>query len=427
MLCIVVYMPNFALDIVLFAVNGLWSCLIDNILLGVYYVRNIIFSPLASSLFLYLCKCLCLLCIVVYMPNFALDIVLFAVNGLWSCLIDNILLGVYYVWNIIFFPLASSLFLYLCKCLCLLCIVVYMPNFALDIVLFAVNGLWSCLIDNILLGVYYVRNIIFSPLASSLFLYLCKCLCLLCIVVYMPNFALDIVLFAVNGLWSCLIDNILLGVYYVRNIIFSPLASSLFLYLCKCLCLLCIVVYMPNFALDIVLFAVNGLWSCLIDNILLGVYYVRNIIFSPLASSLFLYLCKCLCLLCIVVYMPNFALDIVLFAVNGLWSCLIDNILLGVYYVRNIIFSPLASSLFLYLCKCLCLLCIVVYMPNFALDIVLFAVNGLWSCLIDNILLGVYYVRNIIFSPLASSLFCTYVNVYVCYVLWFTCLISLWI
>ena len=206
-----------------------------------------------------------------------------------------------------------------------------------------------------------------------------------------------------------------------------PVSIITFLYLCKCLCLLCIVVYMPNFALDIVLFAVNGLWSCLIDNILLGVYYVRNIIFSPLASSLFLYLCKCLCLLCIVVYMPNFALDIVLFAVNGLWSCLIDNILLGVYYVRNIIFSPLASSLFLYLCKCLCLLCIVVYMPNFALDIVLFAVNGLWSCLIDNILLGVYYVRNIIFSPLASSFFCTYVNVYVCYVLWFTCPISLWI
>ena len=250
---------------------------------------------------------------------------------------------------------------------------------------------------------------------------------MLCIVVYILNFALDIVFFAVNGLWSCLIDNILLGVYYVWNIIFSPLVSSLFLYLCKCLCLLCIVVYMPNIALDIVVFAVNGLWSCLIDNILLGVYYVRNIIFSPLASSLFLYLCKCLCLLCIVVYMPNFALDIVLFAVNGLWSYLIDNILLGVYYVRNIIFSPLASSLFLYLCKCLCLLCIVVYMPNFALDIVLFAVNGLWSCLIDNILLGVYYVRNIIFSPLASSFFCTYVNVYVCYVLWFTCLISLWI
>ena len=116
------------------------------------------------------------------------------------------------------FPLASSLFVYLCKCLCLLCIVVYMTNYALDIVLFAVNGLWSCLIDNILLGVYYVRNIIFSPLASSLFLYLCTWLCLLCIVVYMPNFALDIVVFAVNGLWSCLIDNIILGVYYVWNI-----------------------------------------------------------------------------------------------------------------------------------------------------------------------------------------------------------------
>ena len=48
----------------------------------------------------------------------------------------------------------------------------------------------------------------------------------------------------------------------------------------------------------------------------------------------------------IMILLCDFTLDIIVFFVGGLWSCLIDNIPLAMYYIRNITFSRLQYNLF---------------------------------------------------------------------------------
>ena len=63
----------------------------------------------------------------------------------------------------------------------------------------------------------------------------------------------------------------------------------------------------------------------------------------------------------------DYALDIIVFFVVGLWSCLIDNIPLVMHYIRNITIYRLHYNLFyVVFCfyVCICLLCNVVCMHN---------------------------------------------------------------